>query len=232
MTSLVVLVQNELMPEEKDKSKIKVEVIKEELPTEIKTEKKENKENLYFEEREIKREEEKEENKTDEDKKPKPKSEKTPFFILFLVFLFGLVIGAGLIGGIFYYKMKMEGMPKLASVKETPKPEEKKEEPTPTPKPQEVNIKDLKVLILNGSGIKGEAKRVEDLLKKEEFEKTETGNADSYNYTDTIVYLKENLKDSVYDKIEKTLSNFSIKKDVLEKDSPYDIKIIVGKARK
>jgi len=229
LTSLVFLVQNELMPEEKDKSKIKIKVVKEEISPETKTED-EKKENLYIEEKEIEKVEE--EKQTEENKKPQFRKEKTPFFILFLVFLFGLVIGAGLIGGIFYYKMKMEGVPKTALVKETPKPEEKEQQPTPTPQPKEVELTSLKVLILNGSGIKGEAKRVEDLLKKEEFKNTETGNADSYNHTDTVVYLKESLDNLVYEKIEKSLSGFSLKKDVLEKDSPYDIKIIVGKARK
>lgn len=215
------------MPEEKDKSKIKVEVVKEEPPKLEKQEedKQEEKDALYF------TEEKKEEEKAEVQKKPVNK-EKTPFFILFLVFLFGLVIGAGLIGGVFYYKMKMEGFPKTASVKETPKVEEKREEPTPTPKASEVNLAELKVLILNGSGIKGEAKRVEDLIKKEGFEKTETGNADSYNYTDTVVYLKDNIDESVYEKLGKTLSDLSLKKEVLEKESPYDIKIIIGKTRK
>lgn len=222
------------MPEEKekDKSKIKVEVIKEE-PPKVEDREKEEKDAFYFtEEKEAEEKKEEKEEERTEPQKIAVNREKTPFFILFLVFLFGLVIGAGLIGGIFYYKMKMEGLPKTASVKETPKAEEKKEESTPAPTPTQVSLAELKVLILNGSGIKGEAKRVEDLIKKDGFEKTETGNADSYNYTDTVVYLKDNVDGSVYEKLGKILSDLSLKKDVLEKDSPYDIKIIIGKTRK
>ncbi len=231
---MVFLLQNELMPEEKDKSKIKVEVIKEEASPErdTKSAEEESKGGLYFEEKEIEKIAKKEEDQTEENKKPQSKREKTPFFILFLVFIFGLVIGAGLIGGVFYYKVKMEGITRTTIIKETPKPEEKEQEPTPSPQPKEVNVKNLKVLILNGSGIKGEAKKVEDLLKKEDFENNETGNADSYNYTDTLVYLKETIGEGIYEKIEKSLSGFSLKKDILEEDSLYDIKIIIGKTRK
>lgn len=132
--------------------------------------------------------------------------------------------------GIFYYKLKVEKI-SLGTTKETPQlsPELKE---TPTPQPEEVKLSDLKVLILNGSGIKGEAGKVEELLKKAGFEKTETGNADSYNYQDTSVFLKEGLPDSVYEKISQSLASYSLKKENLETNSAYDIKIIVGKTKK
>lgn len=230
-----ILVQNELMSEEKTESKIKVEVVKDEASSMVPESavKKEIEEAMYFTEKEPTKIAENSVQQIIEDKNLQKIEKKTPFFILFLVFLFGLVIGAGLIGGIFYYKTKMDSISQNLPLKETPITEIREQEtPTPTPQTQEFNTKNLKVLILNGSGIKGEAKRVEDILNKENFENTETGNANSYSYNDTIVYLKEELGDSVYQKIEKALYEFSLKKDVLEKSSPYDIKIIVGKSRK
>ena len=206
----------------KVEKKIKVEVVKEE--EQKSSEEKNLEENSTTSEAKL------DQNSHKQEVKEKTYRQKTPFWVLFLVFLLGLTLGAGLIGGIFYYKLKVEKI-SLGTTKETPQPSPELKE-TPTPQPEEVRFSDLKVLILNGSGIKGEAGKVEELVKKAGFEKTETGNADSYNYQDTSVFLKEGLPDSVYEKISQSLASYSLKKESLEKNSAYDIKIIVGKTKK
>jgi hypothetical protein len=213
----------------KAEKKIKVEVIKEEPEVREETETQEKKEEAQVKPEQEKNEEQ-EQISPSQETKTKIKKERTPFWILFLTFLLGLTLGAGLIGGIFYYKLKVE---KVSSTPSTPTPVVTTtiSEPKETPKP-EVKLSDLKVLILNGSGIKGEAGKVEELVKKTGFEKTETGNADSYNYQETVVFLKDNLDSSIYDKISESLSGYSLKKDTLEESSAYDIKIIVGKTKK
>jgi len=206
----------------KAEKKIKVEVVKEEDLNPVEKKDPEEKQAVS----EIKEDQ----NSPKQEIKEKNYRQKTPFWVLFLVFLLGLTLGAGLIGGIFYYKLKVEKI-SLGTTKETPQPSPELKE-TPTPQPEEVKFSDLKILILNGSGIKGEAGKVEELVKKAGFEKTETGNADSYNYQDTSVFLKEGLSDSVYEKISQSLASYSLKKESLEKNSAYDIKIIVGKTKK
>ncbi|BCX14885.1 MAG: hypothetical protein KatS3mg088_568 [Patescibacteria group bacterium] len=216
----------------KNEKKIKVEVVKEEPgfkgkenntpQIESQKEKVQVKEQQVLEKVEI----EKVDNPTEE----KAIQQKTPFWILFLVFLLGLTLGAGLIGGIFYYKSKVEKS-QIATSSPTPETLINKEDVKETPKPEETKISDLKVLILNGSGIKGEAGKVEALLKEAGFEKTETGNADSYDYKDTNIFIKPNINDSVYEKIIDILEGYSLKKADLETSSGYDIKIIVGKTK-
>lgn len=56
--------------------------------------------------------------------------------------------------------------------------------PTPTPPP-------VKVIILNGSGIKGEADRLKEKLEANEKWNIETGNADSFNYKGISVYYQK-----------------------------------------
>lgn len=206
----------------KVEKKIKVEVVKEENLNSV--------EEKDLEEKKSASEIKEDQNCPKQEIKEKTYQQKTPFWVLFLVFLLGLTLGAGLIGGIFYYKLKVEKI-SLGTTKETPQSSPELKE-TPTPQPEEVKLPDLKVLILNGSGIKGEAGKVEELLKEVGFEKIETGNADSYNYQDTSVFLKEGLSDSVYEKINQSLGDYSLKKESLEKNSVYDIKIIVGKTKK
>jgi len=72
---------------------------------------------------------------------------------------------------------------------------------------------------------------VETILKENGLTQTETGNADSYDYQETTVSLKASLSSSVYETISKALAGYSLKKEELEKESPYDIKIIVGKKK-
>ncbi|MBU0569414.1 LytR C-terminal domain-containing protein [Patescibacteria group bacterium] len=133
-------------------------------------------------------------------------------------------------GGVFYYQTGFN--------KETETGVEEKElneapvtTEAPEPAPREVDLSELSVEILNGSGIAGEAGKVDTLLTDLNFKETETGNADSYDYTTTVVSLKEGVSSEVYSKIEGALSeNYALEKsdDVLEDDSEYDIKIIVG----
>lgn len=217
----------------KNEKKIKVEVVKEEPGFKEKENNtpqiESQKENVQVKEQQVLEKVEIE--KVDNPTKEKAIQQKTPFWILFLVFLLGLTLGAGLIGGIFYYKSKVE---KNQIVTSSPTPETliNKEDVKETPKPEETKISDLRVLILNGSGIKGEAGKVEALLKEAGFEKTETGNADSYDYKDTTIFVKPTISNSIYEKISNSLIGYSLKKAELESSSGYDIKIIVGKTKK
>jgi outer membrane biosynthesis protein TonB len=164
----------------------------------------------------------------------KPPSDKIPFWILFIAFLMGLALGAGLIGGIFYYRTKVENAPPNQE-KQLPSSqiEDTSQNSSPTPQAQEENnLSSYSVEILNGSGIKGEAGKVEGLLSDAGFSDTTASNASSYDYTDTQVALKAAVPDEVFTKIEETLSTYKIKRvDDLGDSSKYDVVITVGSSK-
>lgn len=86
------------------------------------------------------------------------------------------------------------------------------------------------IKVLNGSGIPGEAGKVEKLLKDKGYSVLETGNAASYDYEDTVVQAKEKVPaafvDSLTDFLNKTYS--VAEKEVYTGGSSVDIIIIVG----
>jgi flagellar basal body-associated protein FliL len=133
-------------------------------------------------------------------------------------------------GGVYYYQT---GFNKEAET--TSDEQEQVEAPdvteAPEPTPEDVDLSEFSVNILNGSGIAGEAGKVDALLTELSFKETDTGNADSYDYTTTIVSLKESVSDEVYNKIKEALTeSYMIEKsdETLEEDSAFDVKIIVG----
>lgn len=151
---------------------------------------------------------------------------------LLIAFLIILLLSGLALGGIFFYrsKTKPEAEPEatpIPTVEVTPTPEVST---TPTPE-TEVNLSDYSIQVLNGSGVAGEAGYVEEILTAEGFESIETGNADSYEYSDTEIMIKENTPDKVFESIKKALNNkYTVTKseDVLSKDAKYDIVVITG----
>lgn len=180
-----------------------------------------------------------EESKVETVKKSQPENVETekkrsldniPFWILFIAFIFGLTIGAGLIGGIFYYKTNVE---KIQFDQETPEPQAttspKPIEATPEPK-KEVDISKLKYQVLNGSGEKGSAGKVESILTDAGIESIETGNADNYNYENTVIAYKDTLEKAEKEEIKSLLKDYQTEEaeDTLDKNFFFDVKIIVG----
>ena len=147
---------------------------------------------------------------------------------LFWLFLF-LLIGALVVGGFFYYKSKVGGEP-IGGGLETSQPTSAPEATaTPTPA-EEVKLDGLKVNILNGSGIPGEAGKVQALLEEAGFADFEAGNADNYSYTITEVTLKKGVSSAAFDAVEEALDEYNVVKqeDTLAQDSEFDVEIIVG----
>lgn len=68
---------------------------------------------------------------------------------------------------------------------------EKQTQEVPALKPEEEN-KPQYVIVQNGSGKKGIAKRASDLLKISDIEVQKTGNADNFNYKKTLIYYSGN----------------------------------------
>src|SRR4030065_6477 len=94
------------------------------------------------------------------------------------------------------------------------------------------SLKKYSVQILNGSGIAGEAGRVEKLLNTAGFTNTKTGNAQSYDFQETEVAVKKGDPDILFNNVEKALSSYKITKiDPLNESSSFDIIITVGKSK-
>lgn len=150
----------------------------------------------------------------------------TPFLTLLLAFLGGFLIGALLVGGIFYFKSSVNPL------QPTPLPTE---QPTTTPEASASPSADLskyKVQVLNGSGTSGEATVAKNLLEKAGFENINTGNAKTYDFKDTVVAMKKDTPDAVFSAIQTSLSAYKVTKgDALSASSTYDVVVTVGSTK-
>ena len=110
---------------------------------------------------------------------------------------------------------------KVTRVSPTPEP---KISPSPTFKKDEVKIK-----VLNGSGTSGKATEVKTLLKEKGYQEILTGNAESFDYTKTVLQVKKSqseissvLKNDLKDNVS------SLKESTLPETEAADVVIIIG----
>lgn len=155
----------------------------------------------------------------EEEEEAKPPVNKKLLIILGLV----IVVGGLVAGGTLYFRSRVE---------KPETPSETAQEPTATPEPEEVAVEDYAIQVLNGSGIAGEAGVVQGLLDSAGFEEIETGNASSFDFTDTEVRMKASVEEAVFNVIRDALSNYSVVQgDTLSDDSDYDIVVTVGSTK-
>lgn len=148
---------------------------------------------------------------------------KKPIFRLILIALGIGLISAGLVigGSIILEKINSPiAEPTVPALKQTP---------TPTQKPK-VNPSNIKIKILNGSGIPGEAGKLADSLVSIGFDVLGTENADRFDYEKTEIHYKENEKQKA-DFIIENLKNYNTAtpEASLNKDNKADIEIVIGK---
>ncbi|MBI4009226.1 LytR C-terminal domain-containing protein, partial [Candidatus Roizmanbacteria bacterium] len=88
---------------------------------------------------------------------------------------------------------------------------------------------ELKIKILNGSGIVGKASEIKALLREKEYQEILTGNADNFDYEQSELQIKKS-KTSVTSLIKSDLKDSitSFKETVLEEDEAADVIIIIG----
>ena len=136
-----------------------------------------------------------------------------------------------LTGGILYSRSAINSEDIRSKANET---QETEITPTITIAPveevEEIDLSKYKLQVLNGSGIAGQAGAVDELLQAEGFAESDMDNADSYDYQDTEIQLKSGTPKEVYDSIERALnSDYQVVKgDALDKDSNFDVIVIVG----
>ncbi|MBI2009577.1 MAG: LytR C-terminal domain-containing protein [Candidatus Chisholmbacteria bacterium] len=102
---------------------------------------------------------------------------------------------------------------------------------SPSPEPQEeLKREDIKVQVLNGSGIAGEAGKLAAILEAAGFEDIDTGNAQNYDYTGITIQVKEG-EDEIAELVESDLrddyEDIDID-DTLDADSEFAVVVIRG----
>ncbi len=99
---------------------------------------------------------------------------------------------------------------------------------TPTPTPV-VNKEEIKIKILNGSGVKGKAGELRDILKEKGYQEILTGNADNFDYIQSELQVKKS-QSAAAALIEKDLAEIipDFKKMILDEEETADIIIVLG----
>lgn len=174
---------------------------------------------------EVKEPEKKEEEKEEETSKPK-KSISPVFWII----IPGIFILGAILGGIIFYQRGVN----TTKVEPTPTPvtSTSATEPTSTPSAT-VDLEKYEVAVFNGSGTAGEAGKVQDILETAGFVVSSTGNAASYDYSDTIIKAKEDVDNAFIQKLTDTLSDTYVVGDteLLSASSDDSVQVIVGSSK-
>lgn len=151
--------------------------------------------------------------------------------ILFIILAALIIISA--VSFVFIKQKKQAVPPKketeITQVSPLPSPAE---ESTTSPEIEEISKDALKIQILNGTGIAGQAQELADLLKLDNFTDFTLGNSENKQDTSTTVSFKENVskttKASLVQKLEEIFE--SVQVQTLQ-DSDFDIEITTGKLK-
>ena len=101
---------------------------------------------------------------------------------------------------------------------------------TPTPTPTvAIDRASFKIQILNGSGAVGAGSKAAAYLEEKGYKKLDTGNADSYDYDQTEVQVKDGRFTPALIADLKDKYSISSKAAAIKESSPYDAVIIIGK---
>ncbi|OGK24170.1 hypothetical protein A3A46_00470 [Candidatus Roizmanbacteria bacterium RIFCSPLOWO2_01_FULL_37_13] len=95
---------------------------------------------------------------------------------------------------------------------------------------EEAKLDKYPIKVLNGSGITGEASKLQEILEKGGFEVVETSNADNYDYVDTIVQAKKNVEKAFLEKLKNLIGkSYTLGKDEsLSASDSSDVIVVVG----
>ena len=119
----------------------------------------------------------------------------------------------------------------LSSIMATPTPTPTSSPtPTPTPDVSQLDRSTLSVQVLNGSGVVGAAGKMKDVLEEKGYTVENTGNAETYDYETTQIFVKRESEAFLALLTEDLQESYALgtSEATLEKDVPYDVRIIVG----
>lgn len=176
--------------------------------------------------------------KTEESKEPENKKVETqepihaaPKFNFLWIIIPGLLILLALVGGVFVYEKGVSNQREKLAEK-TPEPTFVSS-PTPTPTPSKVDLSKFTIAIQNGSGIPGEAIKVQKILTNAGFKVASTANAKTYDYTKTVIQAKKSVEEAYLSQLRDSLSKTYVLGDsqTLSDKEKADVVIIVGKTK-
>ena len=150
---------------------------------------------------------------------------------VFWILIPGIFILGAILGGLIFYQRGTNNVSVSESPIATASPTTNAT-PVPTSTP-DVDISKLEIAVFNGSGTAGEAGKVKTLLEEAGFTVASTGNAATYDYTDTIIKVKSEIDDSVIQKIEDALKDdYSVgDNETLSASATTDIQVVVGSTK-
>lgn len=135
--------------------------------------------------------------------------------------------------GLFYFIANSKNggisLPIMASPTETPTPSPTEVPPTPTPT-IEVDRATVKVQVLNGTGVAGQASSIRTILEKAGYEGITTGNAERYDYEQSEVQIRKEkayLEAVILADITESISSPTVTE--LDETETVDVVIIIGK---
>lgn len=165
---------------------------------------------------------------------PRHSSRKARAFLL--VALFIVFIGVTIVlGNMFLSSSQKKGIEAIVT-KSTPTPIQATPTAstavttTPTPTEAELDKGELSVQVLNGSGTSGAASELADVLKEAGYTVSSTGNADRFDYEETVIQLKKS-QQGYGSLLRKDLSSsYTVAAEVetLAESARYDAIVIVG----
>lgn len=100
--------------------------------------------------------------------------------------------------------------------------------PTAAPADTDIDRADLSIAVQNGSGVAGAATDASDFLEGLGYEVVSTGNADNFEYTETVIRVKSSMKEYL-DQLEEDLSGeYTVGSATADYTGEADALVIVG----
>lgn len=170
-----------------------------------------------------------------EEKKPELHPEKTKdkrslWYVFWIMIPVAFIVGV-LAGGVFYYLNSVN----KTSPTPTSTPSQATTTPTPSASPSaQVDLTKYQIKVLNGSGIAGEASKAQTILTNAGFKISVTGNAATYDYTDTIIQAGANVESAFISQVKITLSKtYSVADKIqpIPAGETSDVIVIVGSSK-
>jgi len=147
--------------------------------------------------------------------------------MIFVIVL--ILLAVGVVGFVFYKSSSMSNVP--LAVNPSPTPEETMEVvPTVATTPKIADKSVVKIQVLNGSGIVGQAGQIATALEKVDFSTPDTGNFDGDKQNDTTVNYKENVDSTLVDEVVTVLKKTftSVTASVSAALTDFDIQVVTG----
>jgi len=152
---------------------------------------------------------------------------------LLFVLIPGVLILGAILGGIYFYQKSTSGAIPTETPVATVSPDASTE-PTPSASPSgKLDLTKYPINVQNGVGIPGTAGTAKDILVKAGFKVSAAGNADNYDYTDTVVKVKSTVPAEFVTKLNTALSaKYKLAKTgSLPDSSKDDVVVIIGNTK-